>query len=347
MRFGIVSRGDNFSLDYSSKLVDELKRENVSFELNDAPAEHLNLDSTPIDTMKANVIIAVGDDGTVLHTFNELKREIPVLAINTGNLGFLTEMDATNPKVVVKKLLSKDYKLEHRARLSCAVDGKQMPDSLNEVGIFPSKSALFLRYSLSIDDVLAWRDGADGLLISTPTGSTAYSLSAGGPIISGNSEVFEITPICSGDQSRRCLVVPDSSKVTISGLESSSSCEIVIDGWYRAPVSDSVILKKANASAVFVRSDIGYTHLFGKLKKKREVYSADVMLVKDLPSSAKLIYKVLQYEGSLTQKEILKLTSLPQRTVRHAMNILLKRGLVSQSPNWRDIRQKIYSVGRR
>ncbi len=195
---------------------------------------------------------------------------------------------------------------------------------------------------LKIGNELIWRDIADGVIISTPTGSTGYALSAGGPIISNSSNVFLVIPICSINENKP-FIVDDKSVIEIGGTSSYASCEVIIDGKYRFNLNnDTVKIKKSDFPAMFVRFEPG-THgkIFHKLGMKFETSSA---LSRGAPPSAKFVYKILQYEGPLTQKELIKASMLPGRTVRSSLKYLIKNGLVIRQTSLRDTRQSIFIV---
>ncbi|MHA1930680.1 MAG: MarR family transcriptional regulator, partial [Candidatus Thorarchaeota archaeon] len=233
--------------------------------------------------------------------------------------------------------------LDKRTRLVATIQGKDTPPILNDIGIFCKRSATLLRYSLFINDELFWKDGSDGLIISTPTGSTAYSMSVGGPVILHPSEVFSIIPVNSINTSRRPLIIPSDMKIDIRDLSSSVSIEAVLDGQKRLKVGDSPIaVRRAESDAVFVKFDEELlAALRGKLQRKTENYEN---LQHGLPPSAKLILKVLEYNEELTQKQIIEESMLPPRTVRYALSLLISDGLIKKHTSLRDSRQALYSL---
>jgi len=204
-------------------------------------------------------------------------------------------------------------------------------------------SATIIRYALVIDDELIWRDSADGVIISTPSGSTGYALSAGGPIVSEGATVFVIVPICSLQQTHKPFIVNNTSTITIKDISSSSKCQAIVDGRIRVDLNTDVInITKAEVPAYFIRFEKEVnSRIFQKLRKKYETLD---LMPKTAPPSAKFIHTLLKYEGRVTQKEIIEMTLLPARTVRSSINYLLKYDLIIKTSSLRDTRQYIYLI---
>lgn len=288
-----------------------------------------------------DLIIVVGGDREVLMAHQEFgDLQIPILGVGTsGTVSFLTTSNIESLEEDIKLILRGRYTLSEYVRLRGVVDKRRIVYCLNEIAVFPRRSAILMDYELNINGHLFWRDRADGVIVSTPTGSTAYALSAGGPIVIEGSEVFLVVPVNSLDPSRRPLVVPSSSKVRIMLVASSCPVEVIVDGQKRLKVAREVLVEKAPTPAYIVRlsrSILTSDSMRKKLKQAEELI--------DMPPSAKYILKILELEGPLTVKEIARLTLLPQRTVRYALSILLDKGLVKRKVNLRDARQAVYEV---
>ena len=253
------------------------------------------------------------------------------------------DVTSTNFDSVVRDLLEQRWTIEPRTRLSVDIDGKTSPPLLNDLAIFARKSATLIRYSLYINDQHFMKDDSDGIIISTPTGSTAYSMSVGGPIVLTPARVFTLVSVNSTNMSQRPLVLSDEMTITIDDISSPVIVEAVMDGQVRKKISDgSVIVRKSDSDAQFVK----FTHeriasLRGKLLRKTK--HADERTL-NLPPSAKLVLKVLEYHGFMSQKELIEETKLPGRTVRYALSQLISAGLIEKRVSLRDSRQGLFKV---
>jgi NAD+ kinase len=288
-----------------------------------------------------DIAIVVGTDSDVLKAFHELgSRHVPVLGVcETETRGFLTEISVKDLPRALENLQKKRFVVEENTRLSVSVDDKNVLPAVNEAAIFPSKSATIMEYTLTVDDEIVWRDYSDGVIISTPLGSSAYALSAGGPMVAHRSKVLVIVPVNSLDVTRRPLIVPDDSKIFINGIHARARCEVVIDGTIRLKVNNKVCIKKHDVPARLVRLP-GSSYVLEKMAKK--VQLAEELL--KIPPSAKLILKTLEYEGPLTHRELVRKTMLPDRTMRQALALLIGKGMVKRKPLLRDARQKLYYI---
>ncbi len=336
MRICLVSESDELSMKASEKIVEMLFQKEFDV-FADKYSNFLKTKIKAVENFKKGVIIVVGYDRTILRTIGRLEREIPVLGISVGEESFLAEIDALQAKRAFSRLKSGHYFLEKRKRIVAKTDGERTPPALNEIAIFSTKTATLISYTLRVDSEFVWKDSADGILISTPTGSTGYSLSVGGPILLQTSESFVITPVASVSRNVKPLVVSQKSTISVSDLSSRYGIEVVVDGYYRKKAEEEIIVKAHKKDAVFVRFEKDFhTKQASKIAKEN--------IVKYLPPSAKYILKLLQYEKSMTQKELIEESMLPARTVRHALEILLKNGLVKKRTSLRDARQDIYVV---
>lgn len=327
-------------------VVSILKKSDIDFVVEDKLADSLRgVDGVPFRRMKVDVLAIIGSDRLLLRKLIELgDTEIPILPLSSkGQPDFLFEISATNFGAIIGDLLDNDWKKEERRRLVAEISGKETPPLLNDIGIFAKRSATLIRYSLLIDDEHFWKDGSDGLIVATPTGSTAYSLSVGGPVILSSSPVFSIIPVNSVNPARRPLVLSDNLKIEIKDLTSSVAIEAVLDGQIRRKVdSHPVRIRRADTSIMFLKfSEERVEELRGKLLRKTET-AEDV--AHELPPSAKLVFKVLEYQGQLSQREIIDETMLPPRTVRYALSLLMNEGLVTKKISLRDSRHGLYHV---
>ncbi len=303
---------------------------------------HQVAEAPTAETIKAyDLILVVGGDGDLLRVFQKIGLEsIPVLGVSEADgESFLTDVGVSNLKQALQDIASSNYQVEEVTRLEVLVDDRNLPPVLNEVALFPTRSASLIEYLLKVDGETVWRDYGDGLIIATPTGSTAYAMSAGGPMVHQKAAVFLIVPVNSVDVTRRPFIVNDASTIEVSEINSRYDCEAVLDGILRVKVENWIKAKKAAAPAKMVRL-VGASATQSKIRRK--VKLAEELL--KMPPSAKLVLKTLEYEGPLGQKEISEKTLLPPRTTRLALKLLLSKGLIKRSQDLRDARHRLYRV---
>ena len=310
--------------------------------LDDFGINHFNLNSKT-KSKKADCILVLGGDKGVRNYFHRtFNSSIPVLGINESESdGFLAQVDLKQFSTYAKRLKKMDYRVEDVTRLGVKIDGKSVYPVLNDVAVFPSKSAMLMEHILRINGDEVWHDSSDGIIISTAFGSSAYSMSAGGPVIFQDSSVFGIISVNSLDIIRRPLIVSNDSVIEIDEISARLYCEVVLDGLDRYKVNKMVEATKFVPPAKIIRLTKDTTTISALAKK--------VKLAEDLfnmPPSSKLLLKILEYEGSMTQKELVSKTLLPDRTVRLAMSHLLEKGYVKRKISIRDSRQRIYEISK-
>lgn len=173
----------------------------------------------------ADLIICFGGDGTILHMSKTATRAgIPILGINIGTMGFMAELESTELDQL-KRLASGDYKIDSRMMLDVTVlrdkDIVFHDLCLNDVVITKGAVARIVHLSVACDGVQAMECSGDGVIISTPTGSTAYSLSAGGPIVEPEAHSILVTPVCAHDLVSRCIVASDKRVITVELIQNA------------------------------------------------------------------------------------------------------------------------------
>ena len=302
--------------------------------------EFVNIGKKPIGKDIDYIIVTGGDRGVRTYFHHFTNSTIPVLGINEyESSGFLAQTDLKQFPNYLNRLKKGDFSIEALTRVGVKIDDEPIYPALNDVAIFSSKSATLVEHILHVNGEELWHDSSDGLIISTPIGSSAYSMSAGGPAIYQNSKVFCIVSVNSLDITRRPLIVPEDALIEIDGISSSLRCEVVIDGKDRFKVDKTMTCTKFPQPANVIRMKKDSTTVSAFAKK---VKLADELL--NMPPSSKLLLKTLEYEGSLTQKEIAEKTMLPDRTVRLALSHLLEKGYVKRRISLRDTRQRIYEI---
>lgn len=204
--------------------------------------------------------IVLGGDGTLLGTARQiLWLQTPILGINMGHLGFITEVETNDIYISLEKILNKQYKVESRMMLETVVIKEEKKVEtfycLNDACITRGTLSRMVRLKTFVNDSYIDTYFGDGLLISTPTGSTAYSLSAGGPIINPGVRVMLMTPICPHSLSSRSLVVSDEDTIKIEIVDDYQDVHLTTDGQqgYKLRSGDRVIIKKAPFSAKLIK----------------------------------------------------------------------------------------------
>lgn len=201
-----------------------------------------------------DLFITLGGDGTLLRLVRDLRGEMkPVMGINFGSLGFLTGFGGPSFDDAAKALASGDYRLEERTMLEACVpgfDGELVSRiGLNDVVVSRGERSRLVQIEVSIDQTCLTEYNADGLIVATSTGSTAYSLSAGGPIVIPNSGVFVVTPICPHVLTNRSVVVSNRSTIRLKASRSGDQpISLSIDGQepIHFHVGDEVTVKAAD-----------------------------------------------------------------------------------------------------
>ncbi len=171
------------------------------------------------EDLKADLLFSIGGDGTILDTVPfVLNSGIPVVGINMGRLGFLSSISKNEIDMAINSVLTGDYSVEQRTLLELVSPEKVFDDvkyALNELNVIRNPEHSLLAIKVFVDDIYLNTYWGDGILLATPTGSTAYSLSAGGPIIAPNAKNFVITPIATHNLTVRPVVIPDDSTIRI------------------------------------------------------------------------------------------------------------------------------------
>ncbi len=291
---------------------------------------------------EVDLVMVAGGDRGILDYFHKVETDsAPVLGIyETDSTGFLAQLEVRDLESATSRLKRGDYTIDQVFRLAVKVDGKQVDPVLNDVAVFPSKSATLMEHVLRIDGNDIWHDNSDGIIVSTPTGSTAYSMSAGGPMVMQKSPVFLVVSVNSLDNTRRPLVVPNDSRLEITDITSRYHCEVVLDGGRRMQVKKMLECSRHEFSARLVR-------LAGDSSSAASLMAKKVQLAEDMlkmPPSAKLLLKTLEYEGALSQKDLAARTMLPERTIRLSLSHLISQGYVKKKTSLRDARQRIYEL---
>ena len=210
------------------------------------------------DIEKADFMIVIGGDGTLLAASKRIiDRNIPVVAVNLGSLGFLTEVRKEEAFHTIDRFMRGDYYCDKRSFLEIALNNEKYY-ALNEVVL--SKGGLNMRMAsvnLYANDVFVTNYKADGVIVSTPTGSTAYSLSAGGPIMTPNLNAIAITPIAPHTLSARPIIVDGSTKLSFESIDKDRELHLILDGQVNLTMNeqDSLEIKMSEKALYLVKPE--------------------------------------------------------------------------------------------
>ena len=208
----------------------------------------------------AAMIVCFGGDGTILHMAKTATRHgIPILGVNIGTMGFMAELESTELEQLTR-ITTGDYSIDSRMMLDVTVHRDRdiifHDIGLNDVVITKGAIARIVHLEVKCDGVRAMECGGDGVIVATPTGSTAYSLSAGGPIVEPEAKTILVPPICAHDIASRCIVASDQRVITV-GLTKNArrNAFLSVDGGkaLRMNIGDVATIKKSNLTTKLVR----------------------------------------------------------------------------------------------
>ena len=220
-----------------------------------------------------DIILVLGGDGTFLSVARlACKHGTPILGVNLGGLGFLTEITVDEIYPMMERIIQGDYEIENRKMLSTTIkrgsENAGTYDVLNDVVINKGAVARIIDLAIYIDGSHVTTYKADGIILSTPTGSTAYSLSAGGPIVSPGLPVIIVTPICPHTLTNRPLIVPSDVMIEIKVTPQEPDTYLTLDGQIgvKLRTGDIVEVRKSDTSAKLIKSP--FRDFFTILKTK-------------------------------------------------------------------------------
>jgi len=255
---GLVARYDRENaLQLTKELAVHLNNRGIKVFIEDSLTDKTDIQAETISLkeMKTDFIIAIGGDGTILRAcINSPKPEPPILGINMGARGFLTEVEPEDAFKAVDRILEGNFRIEKCTKLSAKIDNETLPDALNDVVISAGEPSKILYTEICKDGKAIMKCQADGLIVATQTGATGYSLSAGGPVLDKGVDAILVTPICSLTVFKS-LVFPTESEITLNVIRPKTMF-IMIDGNYHYRKSEkelSVKITKSKNVSSFIR----------------------------------------------------------------------------------------------
>lgn len=255
MRWGLVCKPSKKSFTLG-KRVYELFGEMIA---EHRVAEHLGIRGYSLEEVgkRADAIIVVGGDGTILLTLQHTTR--PIFPINTGRIGFLTEIEPKHAPEALQQILRGEYKIEERMKLEAHAEGERMPPAANEIVIHASQVGKILPIKLYVDDILTQSFYGDGLIVATPMGSTSYALAVGGPVVDPTLKVFVIAPIAPFRHIAASRVIA-SDKILMIKVEKAA--QVVIDGMHVHDLKprQHIEIKESEERARFIKVNDNFYH---------------------------------------------------------------------------------------
>lgn len=233
---------------------------------------------TDDDMFDLDVVLSIGGDGTFLRTAARVNRQnIPILGINTGRLGFLADVSKNEIEDTLDEIFKNYYRVEARTLLRLHTEEKAYRGynyALNEIAILKRDTSSMITIHTSLNDDYLTSYQADGLVIATPTGSTAYSMSVNGPIIVPQSQSIVLSPVAPHSLNVRPLVVPDTSIITLCVESRSQSFLISLDG--RSEIFPSGIQLRVSKADYTTKVIKRYNHTFYQTLREKLMWGADV-----------------------------------------------------------------------
>ncbi len=241
--FGLVANPNVLNVGkYARRVVEALKGEKILFDK--SAGEILGEPGMEICDMWVDVMITIGGDGTILRTL--MNNSAPVVGINAGGVGFLAEVGVDYIEEGMERLRRGEYNIDERFKLDTSSNGEMYETAVNEAVVHTDSVAKIRQFKVYVDDKLATEVRADGIIVSTSTGSTGYAMSLGAPLVDPGVNCFVIVPMAAYKFASRPFIVPSDSKVTVECVL-EKGCLLVIDGQAEHPI-------EGGAKVDFVRS---------------------------------------------------------------------------------------------
>lgn len=270
MKIGLTAHPEKpGALDLAAHVV-ELTKDRAELVLSDEIGSvGPGLPHLPLERMSPDVLVAIGGDGTFLHSLRRCAA--PLLPINAGTVGVLAEVEARQPREIesaIERLLRGFYFLEERMKLAAEIGRRSLPDATNEFVVHSAAVAKMGLFEIAFDGHVAGRLRADGLIVASPTGSTAYSLSSRGPIVDSAVDAIVLVSIAPFRTDPRAVILEPLRTVQLRPVETSPGAVVVADGDSEYPLDPSapVTIYRSPRRAVLVRFG---SQFFQRLRGKR------------------------------------------------------------------------------
>ena len=252
------------ALEFAASVAQDLRQRSIGVCFDEATAEHIGDGSACYAKSElgsqSDLLITFGGDGTLLSVARHAPNHVPIIGVNMGTLGFVTEIRVEDFQEVLERVLANDFVAEDRVAFDVTVRGPGRDHTsyrvLNDAAINRSALSRIVEMRVEVGGLFVSNFRADGLIVATPTGSTAYNLSAGGPIIYPTMGAIVITPICPHMLTNRPIVLPDELEIEVSTVTPNPEIFLTLDGQEGMPLGqdDRVCIRKSEQTIMLVQS---------------------------------------------------------------------------------------------
>lgn len=267
MKIKIIPRPDDaHAVSYAEELGRKLQRDGHVVWFEDGNLLNASLNLSPRTDSDADIAVVIGGDGSVLHAVQTMDTQIPLVGINFGRVGFLADLESDEAYAFISGLKPDTIETESRMRVQIAVDEQIYNCALNEAVIVTERPAKMLQFSVIVDGIPVETFRSDGLIISTPTGSTAYAMSAGGPIVDPKVKGFLLVPLAPFMLSSRPHLISSERALSIQ-LDSDKPASLVIDGQFVGELHNKslITVRESPEPALFINVNENF---FRKVDRK-------------------------------------------------------------------------------
>ena len=267
MRINCIPRPDEpDAIRYAYDLADTLKEDGHDVWVDYSGEKDLSREAREQPRENPDLAVVIGGDGSVLHAVRHLSPQVPLIGINFGRVGFLTDLEAQEAPDYLRRIAREGFSVEKRMRLRISIDGTFMGDALNEAVIVTERPSKMVMFTVVVDGIPTETFRSDGIILATPTGSTAYAMSAGGPIVDPRIRGYLLVPLAPFMLSSRPHLISADRSLEI-GFESDKPASLVLDGEPAGELENGAVVKveESPEPAIFVN---GGKSFFIKVNRK-------------------------------------------------------------------------------
>ncbi|WP_190283305.1 NAD(+)/NADH kinase [Cellulosilyticum sp. ST5] len=273
----IPNRLKDTDLKVTERIATWFNKNNLSAYTTPDIAEHIQAHTIAVSEKElyeiCDSLIVIGGDGTILSVAEAASiKDIPIVGVNLGRLGFLADIEPQEIEVSLQKLLEGVYEIEERMMLKATIispeDEKYVFHALNDINVTRGSFARLVEFEIRINNELCDIYPADGMIVSSPTGSTAYNLSAGGPILVPHANTYVVTPICPHTLYAKSIILSDHDTIQIATLEEAKDMALSIDGRLKMYLTPQHVVHIERATQVTKLIKLSERKFFDILREK-------------------------------------------------------------------------------